>query len=200
MNLENMSAEAYKNAVINYSSALKSMNVMFETISDEFVSRSMSDPIEHKKTRLKTPQSIAAKLVKRGWEPTWENAVKYIDDIAGIRIICSFTSDIYRIATVIEAQKHIKILRVKDYIANPKASGYRSYHMLVEVPVYLSSRMEYVRVEIQIRTIAMDFWASLEHKMRYKYNLDVPAELNDCANIVSFLDERMSRLNAEIEK
>lgn len=204
MNIENMSAEAYNNAVINYKSALKSMNVMFETISDEFVSRSMSDPIEHKKTRLKTPQSIAAKLVKRGWEPTWENAVKHIDDIAGIRIICSFTSDIYKIATVIEAQKHIKVLGVKDYIENPKQSGYRSYHMLVEVPVYLSSKMEYVRVEIQIRTIAMDFWASLEHKMRYKYNSDVPAklseELNDCANIVSFLDERMARLNAEIEK
>ena len=143
-------------------------------------------------------------MIKRGWEPTWENAVEHIDDIAGIRIICSFTSDIYKIATVIEAQKHIKVLGVKDYIVNPKQSGYRSYHMLVEVPVYLSSKMEYVKVEIQIRTIAMDFWASLEHKMRYKYKSDVPVklseELNDCANIVSFLDERMARLNAEIEK
>lgn len=199
-----MSAQAFANAVINYKSALKNLNVMFETINEEFISRSMSNPIEHVKSRLKTPQSISAKLIKRGWEPTWENAVKYIDDIAGIRIICSFTSDIYKLATVIQAQSHIKILRIKDYIINPKPSGYRSYHMLVEVPVYLSARVETVRVEIQIRTIAMDFWASLEHKMKYKYESSIPTELTrelvDCANIVSFLDERMARLNEEIEK
>lgn len=199
-----MSAQAFANAVINYKSALKNLNVMFETINEEFISRSMSNPIEHVKSRLKTPQSISAKLIKRGWEPTWENAVKYIDDIAGIRIICSFTSDIYKLATVIQAQSHIKILRIKDYIINPKPSGYRSYHMLVEVPVYLSARVETVRVEIQIRTIAMDFWASLEHKMKYKYESSIPPELTrelvDCANIVSFLDERMARLNEEIEK
>ncbi len=203
MKIESMTAEEYSNAVINYKSALKSLNVMFETINDEFVSRSMSNPIEHVKSRLKTPQSISSKLIKRGWEPTWENAVKYIDDIAGIRIICSFTNDIYNIATVIEAQKHIKVLRVKDYINNPKDTGYRSYHMLIEVPVYLSAKVETVRVEVQIRTIAMDFWASLEHKMRYKYKSSIPAELceelNDCANIVTFLDERMARLNQQIE-
>lgn len=203
MDIESMSAKAYADAVINYKSALKTLNVMFETISDEFVSRNMSNPVEHIKSRLKTPESIASKLIKRGWEPTWENAVEHIDDIAGIRIICSFTSDIYKIATVIEAQEHIKVLRVKDYITNPKTSGYRSYHMLVEVPVHLSSRVETVKVEVQIRTIAMDFWASLEHKMRYKYNTEIPAalceELTDCANIVSFLDERMMRLNEAIE-
>lgn len=204
MEIESMTAEAYANAVINYKAALKSLNVMFETINDEFVSRSMSNPIEHIKSRLKTPQSISRKLVKRGWTPTWENAVKHIDDIAGIRIICSFTNDIYNIATVIEAQKHIKVLGVKDYINNPKDTGYRSYHMLIEVPVYLSSKVETVRVEVQIRTIAMDFWASLEHKMRYKYKSQIPAELceelNDCANIVTFLDERMARLNEQIER
>lgn len=203
MDIESMSAQAYANAVINYKSALKSLNVMFETINEEFVSRSMSNSIEHIKSRLKSPQSISAKLTRRGWEPTWENAVKYIDDIAGIRIICSFTSDIYKLATVIQAQKHIKVLRVKDYIVNPKSSGYRSYHMLVEVPVYLSAKVETVRVEIQIRTIAMDFWASLEHKMKYKYEASIPPELStelvDCANIVSFLDERMARLNERIE-
>lgn len=203
MKIESMTAEEYSNAVINYKSALKSLNVMFETINDEFVSRSMSNPIEHVKSRLKTPQSISRKLIKRGWEPTWENAVEHIDDIAGIRIICSFTNDIYNIATVIEAQQHIKVLRVKDYINNPKESGYRSYHMLIEMPVYLSAKVETVRVEVQIRTIAMDFWASLEHKMRYKYKTSIPQELceelNDCANIVTFLDERMARLNEEIE-
>lgn len=204
MKIESMTAEEYKNATLNYASALKSLNVMFETINDEFISRSMSNPIEHIKSRLKTTQSIMEKLKKRGWDTTWENAVKYVDDIAGIRIICSFTTDIYRIATVIEAQKHIRVLTVKDYITNPKTSGYRSYHMLIEVPVYLSAKVEKVKVEVQIRTIAMDFWASLEHKLRYKYKTQIPPELseelNDCANIVSFLDERMTRLNEEIEK
>jgi len=203
MNIESMSADEFRVATLNYSSALKTLNVMFETINNEFMSRSMSNPIEHIKSRLKTPQSISAKLIKKGYEPTWENAVSYIDDIAGIRIICSFTSDIYRIATVIEAQSHIRVLRVKDYITNPKTSGYRSYHMLIEVPVYLSARVENVKVEVQIRTIAMDFWASLEHKMRYKYKTEIPPELseelNDCANIVAFLDERMMRLNNAIE-
>lgn len=204
MNIGNMTAQEYKNATLNYASALKNLNVMFETINDEFMSRSMSNPIEHIKSRLKTAESIAAKLLRKGYEPTWTNAVKYIDDIAGIRIICSFTTDIYRIATVIEAQKHIKVLGVKDYITNPKDSGYRSYHMLIEVPVYLSAKVEKVLVEVQIRTIAMDFWASLEHKMKYKYKTEIPEalsnELVDCANIVAFLDERMMSLNQEIEE
>ncbi len=199
-----MPAEAYRKATINYSAALKSLNVMFETINEEFMSRSMSNPIEHIKSRLKTAESISLKLKRKEIEPTWENAVKYIDDIAGIRIICSFTTDIYRIATVIEAQKHIKVLKVKDYINSPKSTGYRSYHMLVEVPVYLSARIENVIVEIQIRTIAMDFWASLEHKMRYKYKSEIPKvlsdELNDCAEVVSLLDERMMHLNTQIEE
>jgi len=204
LNIEKMPAEAYRKATINYSAALKSLNVMFETINEEFMSRSLSTPIEPIKSRLKTAESISSKLKRKEIEPTWENAVKYIDDIAGIRIICSFTTDIYRIATVIEAQKHIKVLKVKDYINNPKSTGYRSYHMLVEVPVYLSARVENVIVEIQIRTIAMDFWASLEHKMRYKYKSEIPKalsdELNDCAEVVSLLDERMMHLNTQIEE
>lgn len=204
MDIDNMTAEEFSNATLTYSAALKNLNVMFETINDEFIARSMSNPIEHIKSRLKTPQSISAKLRRKGFEPTWENAVEHIDDIAGIRIICAFTTDIYRIATVIESQKHIKVIKVKDYITNPKPSGYRSYHMLIDIPVYLSAREENVTVEVQIRTIAMDFWASLEHKMQYKYKTLIPRqlsdELKDCANIVSFLDERMMNLNHEIEK
>ena len=204
MDIENMTAEEFNNATLTYSAALKNLNVMFETINDEFIARSMSNPIEHIKSRLKTPQSISAKLRRKGFEPTWENALEHIDDIAGIRIICAFTTDIYRIATVIESQQHIKVLKVKDYITSPKPSGYRSYHMLIDVPVYLSARAEKVTVEVQIRTIAMDFWASLEHKMQYKYKTLIPLqlsdELKDCASIVAFLDERMMNLNKEIEK
>ncbi len=204
MDIENMTAEEFNNATLTYSAALKNLNVMFETINDEFIARSMSNPIEHIKSRLKTPQSISGKLRRKGFEPTWENALEHIDDIAGIRIICAFTTDIYRIATVIESQQHIKVLKVKDYITSPKPSGYRSYHMLIDVPVYLSARAEKVTVEVQIRTIAMDFWASLEHKMQYKYKTLIPRqlsdELKDCASIVAFLDERMMNLNKEIEK
>lgn len=128
--------------------------------------------------------------------------IKYVNDIAGIRIICSFTSDIYRIADMIENQKDIKVVSVKDYITYPKASGYKSYHMLVSVPVYLSDRIVDTKVEIQIRTVAMDFWASLEHKMHYKFEGDAPEhiknELIECARMVSDLDARMLSLNEEI--
>jgi putative GTP pyrophosphokinase len=130
--------------------------------------------------------------------------VKYIDDIAGIRIICSFTSDIYRIADMISNQSDIKVLAIKDYIAKPKESGYESYHMHVMIPVYLSDRIIDTKVEIQIRTIAMDFWASLEHKIQYKFPGEVPekisSELLDCAKMVSALDAQMLALNQEINE
>ena len=131
--------------------------------------------------------------------------VKYINDIAGIRIICSFTSDIYRIAGMIGTQSDIKVVKVKDYITFPKTSGYKSYHLIVTVPVYLSDRViEDTKVEIQIRTVAMDFWASLEHKIHYKFEGDAPEyiknELIECAKMVSDLDARMLKLNDEILK
>lgn len=198
-----MTSKDYHNAMLLYSGALKELNTKFEIINEEFAIRLKSNPIEHIKSRLKTPRSIAKKLSKKGLEPTLENAVKYIDDIAGIRIICSFTEDIYHIATVIQAQRYINVLKIKDYMQNPKANGYRSYHMIVEVPVCLSGKTEMTRVEIQIRTIAMDFWASLEHKIRYKFESEVPGNINEdlleCANIISSLDEKMLSLNNEIE-
>lgn len=142
------------------------------------------------------------KLKRHGYESTIENMVKYINDIAGIRIICSFTSDIYRIADMIRDQKDIRVLAIKDYITYPKASGYKSYHMIVTVPVYLSDRIVDTKVEIQIRTVAMDFWASLEHKIHYKFEGDAPehikSELIECSRMVSDLDARMLSLNEEI--
>lgn len=204
MLIETMTTKEYRDAMLLYSSALKELNTKLEIINEEFAVKLKANPIEQIESRLKTPQSIAAKLVRRGYEPTLENALQYIDDIAGIRIICSFTSDIYKIATVITAQSYAKILRVKDYIQSPKSNGYRSYHMLVEVPVFMSGHIEYTRVEIQIRTIAMDFWASLEHKLRYKFEHAVPEnlsnDLTDCATIVAALDEKMQSLNEDIEQ
>lgn len=187
-----------------YKAALMQVQTKMEILNDEFQHVHRYNPIEHIKARIKTPESIVKKLKRGGYESTIDNMVKYVNDIAGIRIICSFTSDIYRIAEMIGEQKDIAILSVKDYITYPKASGYKSYHMLVSVPVYLSDKMVDTKVEIQIRTVAMDFWASLEHKMHYKFEGDAPEhiknELVECAKMVADLDARMLSLNEEISE
>lgn len=187
-----------------YKAALMQVQTKMEILNDEFQHVHRYNPIEHIKARIKTPESIVKKLKRGGYESTIENMVKYVNDIAGIRIICSFTSDIYRIAEMLGEQKDIQILSVKDYITYPKASGYKSYHMLVSVPVYLSDKMVDTKVEIQIRTVAMDFWASLEHKMHYKFEGDAPEhiknELIECAKMVADLDARMLSLNEEISE
>lgn len=173
-----------------------------EILNDEFQRVHRYNPIEHIKARIKSSESIVKKLKRYGYESTIENMITYVNDIAGIRIICSFTSDIYRIADMVANQKDIKVLSIKDYITYPKASGYKSYHMILSVPVYLSDRIEETKVEMQIRTVAMDFWASLEHKMHYKFEGDAPQHIKDelveCAHMVSDLDARMLSLNEEI--
>ena len=185
-----------------YNAALKQIKTKIEILNEEFQEVHKYNPIEHVKDRLKAPESIVKKLKRNGYESTIENMVRYVNDIAGIRIICSFTSDIYRIAEMISNQKDIQVQTVKDYIMNPKPSGYRSYHMIVSLPVYLSDRIVNVKVEIQIRTVAMDFWASLEHKIQYKFEGKAPvhinSELHECATMVANLDARMLQLNEEI--
>lgn len=194
--------DSWKEVNLVYNAALKQVETKMEILNDEFQHVHQYNPIEHIKARIKTPESIVKKLKRHGHESTIDNMVKYINDIAGIRIICSFTSDIYRIAEMIEQQKDIQVIAVKDYITYPKASGYKSYHMIVTVPVYLSDRIVDTKVEIQIRTVAMDFWASLEHKIHYKFEGDAPehirSELIECARMVSDLDARMLSLNEEI--
>jgi len=196
-------AESYEEVMLIYSGALKQINTKLEILNQEFQHVHNYNPIEHIKSRVKTPGSIAAKLKRHGYEVTLANMVKYCNDIAGIRVICDFTSDIYKIADMISNQSDIHVLAIKDYIAHPKPSGYKSYHMIVTVPVYLSDRIVDTKVEIQIRTIAMDFWASLEHKIQYKFT-DVPQgiadELLECANMVSALDDKMLYLNNEIQE
>lgn len=186
-----------------YSSALKEIGTKLEILNDEFQHVHQYNPIEHIKSRLKKPESIVKKLKKHDYESTIENMVKYVNDIAGIRVICSFTSDIYRIAEMIINQSDIKVLSVKDYIMNPKPSGYKSYHLIVTVPIYLSDKNVDAKVEIQIRTVAMDFWASLEHKIHYKFEGNVPAhikkELVECASMVSDLDAKMLSLNEQVQ-
>lgn len=196
--------DSWKTIILLYNSALKEIGTKLEILNDEFQHVHQYNPIEHIKSRIKTPESIVKKLKKRGYESTIENMVKYVNDIAGIRIICSFTSDIYRIADMLAKQNDIKVLSIKDYIKNPKESGYKSYHMLVTVPIFLSNGAVDTKVEIQIRTVAMDFWASLEHKINYKYEGEVPEhikrELYECAEMVSDLDAKMMSLNEEIKE
>ncbi len=187
-----------------YNAALKEIGTRIDILNDEFQHRHKYNPIEHVKSRLKQPESIVKKLKKHGYESTVENMVKYINDIAGIRITCSFTSDIYRIAEMIANQDDLSILSIKDYIKYPKESGYQSYHMIVTVPIFLSDSVIDTKVEIQIRTIAQDFWATLEHKIYYKFEGNAPEyisrELKECARMVSHLDERMLRLNEAISE
>ncbi len=194
--------EEWKRFILLYDSALKEINTKLEILNNEFKLANQYNPIEHITSRIKSVDSIAKKLSHNGREMTLENIEEYINDIAGVRIICSFTTDIYRIADLIISQKDINVLKVKDYIKEPKSNGYRSYHMIISIPIYLSSFVKDVKVEIQIRTIAMDFWASLEHKIYYKFEGNAPRgirdELRECANIIGFLDERMRSLNEEV--
>lgn len=196
--------DSWKTVMFLYQSALKEVGTKLEILNDEFQHVHQYNPIEHIKTRVKTAESIVKKLKRYGYETSIENMVKYINDIAGVRLICSFTSDIYRLAEMIGNQSDLKVLSIKDYIKNPKESGYKSYHMLVSVPIFLSDSVVDTKVEIQIRTIAMDFWASLEHKLRYKK--DIPAdqaqqlqeELLACAAQSAQLDNRMQEIRNQL--
>lgn len=186
-----------------YEFAVHEIHTKIKILTEELYVFHQESPMEHIKTRVKTPQSIIKKLEKRNIEPTPENAKKHLTDIAGIRIICSFTSDIYKIFEMLENQKDIELVMYKDYISNPKKSGYQSLHMIIKIPVFLSDGEVEIPVEIQIRTIAMDFWASLEHKLKYKYDHKAPKhiedELRDCATRINDLDSRMLRIKYEID-
>ena len=185
-----------------YRSAVEEINTKIDILNDEFQQTHRYNPIEYVKKRVKSPESIAKKLRRLGYDDDIENMVTHCNDIAGIRIVCSFSSDIYKLADMIGRQSDITVLSVKDYIKHPKVSGYKSYHMIVTIPIFLSDNVVDTKVEIQIRTIAMDFWASLEHKIYYKFEGSAPAyishDLRECAHIVSMLDAKMLSLNEAI--
>jgi len=175
--------------------AVEEIYTRLKILDEEFKNIHDYNPIEYIKYRIKEPKSIIEKLKRRGFEPTIINAKENIYDIGGLRIICSFTSDIYTVFNLIEKIEDLKIVEIKDYIKNPKPNGYKSLHVHVETNVYLSSGVVKARIEIQIRTIAMDFWASLEHKIYYKYKNAAPSVISDqlkaCANLITILDDRM---------
>lgn len=196
--------EEWSQMLLLYDSAIKEICTKIEILNNEFKISHQYNPIEHISSRLKSADSIARKLRRRERELTIANAMQYVNDIAGVRIICSFTSDIYRIARAISSQNDIEIIKIKDYIENPKENGYMSYHMIVTIPIFLSEKVVKTKVEIQIRTIAMDFWASLEHKIYYKFEGRAPhgirAELKECADIVAYLDKKMLLINDYVKE
>jgi putative GTP pyrophosphokinase len=195
-------AESWETLIFLFNAALKEVGTKLDILNDEFVHIHKYNPIEYIKSRIKSPESICKKLKRNGRDTSLENMVQYINDIAGIRIVCSFTTDIYRVAEMIGKQNDLTVISVKDYIKHPKDSGYKSYHMLVSVPIFLSDRVVDTKVEIQIRTIAMDFWASLEHKIYYKFEGNAPdyisRDLKECSEIVSMMDAKMLQLNQAI--
>ena len=196
--------DQWRSVMFLYDSALKKVNTKIEILNNEFANRYDYNPIEHIKSRLKSAESIVMKLKKDGYEVSIENMIECLSDIAGIRIICSFTSDIYQIADMIAAQGDVTVLHVKDYIKNPKPNGYKSYHMVVTVPVYLTDGPVETKVEIQIRSVAMDFWASLEHKLKYKKDVadtdEIVGQLKACADSIELLDYQMQEIRNKIDR
>lgn len=181
-----------------YLSAIREIATKLENLNDEFKYEKDRNPIHQIITRVKSPKSVMDKLVRRDCDLSVESARENLNDIAGIRIICSYINDIYLIAELLTSQDDIELIRTTDYIKNPKLNGYRSLHLIVTVPVFLSEHMERIKVEIQIRTIAMDFWASLEHELAFKLSEGqtdaVVRELKDCADIINHIDMRMQKL------
>ena len=193
----------YKELRMMYTCAMKEIQTKFEILNTEFKVRYSRNPIASISTRLKTTASIAEKLARYNCGLSVENIEKYIHDVGGVRVICSYIDDIYLIADALLAQDDITLLRKKDYIADPKPNGYRSLHLIVTVPVFFADHKIDMKVEVQIRTIAMDFWASLEHQMKYKQEIPdqetIAEELRLCAETIRETDERMLAIRRKIE-
>lgn len=195
--------QKFQELMMRYNAAIREVRTKFEVLNDEFSFRNSRNPIESITSRIKKPVSIAEKLRRMGCPLTLKSVSENLNDIAGIRVICSFIDDIYMVAELLARQDDITVVRVKDYIQKPKPNGYRSYHMIVEVPVFFSDGKRPMRVEIQLRTVAMDFWASLEHQMKYKQDSadrpEIAAELKSCAETIAATDARMLGIRRRIE-
>ena len=181
-----------------YDSAIREVKTKLEILDSEFRTKYSYNPIHHIEDRLKSPESIFKKLQRQNLPFTVESVRENLFDIAGVRVICNYIEDIYQVADLLTAQDDVTLIKRKDYIANPKANGYRSLHLVIETPVYLSEQKELVNVEVQIRTIAMDFWASLEHELKYKTDTEVSAELAEqlrvCAETIAQTDLKMQQI------
>ena len=197
-------ARQFQQAMMRYTCAIREVKTKLEVLNDELSVKNQRNPIEMIKSRVKKPKSIVEKLQRRGFEISLESMEKNLDDVAGIRIICSFLDDIYEVADMLIRQDDVKVIAVKDYIQNPKPNGYRGYHMIIEIPVFFSDSKKPIRVEVQIRTIAMDFWASLDHQLKYKKsfiddNGEISEELKQCAEVIAGTDVKMLEIRKKIE-
>lgn len=196
-------ARQFQQVMMMYTCAIREVKTKLEVLNDELSVRNQRNPIEMIKSRVKKPMSIVEKLQRKGLPISLETMVDNLDDVAGIRVICSFVDDIYDVANMLTCQDDIKVIAVKDYIKNPKPNGYRSYHMIVEIPVFFSDRKKPMRVEVQIRTIAMDFWASLDHLLKYKKEVineaEIGEELRQCAETIAQTDQKMYEIRQKIE-
>ncbi len=194
--------ENFHEHMLAYHCAIREVSTKFQVLNDELSVRNNRNPIETIKTRIKSPKSIAKKLKKKNFEVSLDSMEKNLNDVAGVRIICSFIDDIYFIAKLFAGQDDVRVIEIKDYIKNPKPNGYRSYHMIIEIPVFFSNEKRYVKVEVQIRTIAMDFWASLEHQVRYKKDIENPEaiekQLKECADVINASDYKMMDIAKQI--
>lgn len=187
-----------------YKCAIMEVETKLNVLDAEFSLNYDRNPFESIETRLKSPASIMEKLKRKGFEPTLENIEKNLFDVAGVRVVCAFQEDIYKLAELLTGQDDIRLLRTKDYIQHPKENGYRSLHLILEVPIFLADGKEYMKVEVQFRTIAMDFWASVDHRLRYKKEIDdegeIQKKLKRCATVISELDQEMQDIRNMIEK
>lgn len=185
-----------------YECAILEVKTKLDVLNKEFQANELRNPIETIKTRIKSPASIMEKLERKGFELSIQSIKDNLDDVAGIRVICSFVDDIYKVADMLTNQDDIKILSKKDYIKNPKKNGYRSLHLVVEIPIFLSNEKKPMRVEVQIRTIAMDFWASLEHEIHYKKfsnsNVEAVKQLTECADVIYETDMKMLKIRKNL--
>lgn len=197
-------AYQFQEAMMMYTCAIREVKTKLEVLNDDLSVRNQRNPIEMIKSRVKKPKSIVEKLKRRGLDITLDNMINQLDDVAGIRVICSFLDDIYEVADMLICQDDVTVIAIKDYIKKPKQNGYRSYHMIIEVPVFFSDRKKPMRVEVQIRTIAMDFWASLDHQLKYKKEisnaLEISQELKKCAEEIANTDQTMLRIRRRIEE
>lgn len=196
-------ARQFQQVMMMYTCAIREVKTKLEVLNDELSVKNQRNPIEMIKSRVKKPMSIVEKLQRKGLPISLEAMVDNLDDVAGIRVICSFVDDIYDVADMLIRQDDIKVIAVKDYIKHPKENGYRSYHMIIEIPVFFSDRKKPMRVEVQIRTIAMDFWASLDHQLKYKKEVineaEISEELRQCAEVIAQTDQKMYEIRQKIE-
>ena len=201
-NIVKESSVPYRELMAYYKCAMLEVATKFDVLNEELSLQYDRNPIETIKTRLKSPESILGKLKRKDITPSVENIENNLFDIAGIRVICSFPNDIYMLANALEKQDDINVIEKKDYITHPKPNGYRSFHMIVETPIFLYKKKKYMKVEVQFRTISMDWWASLEHKIRYKKDVTITEEISNellmCAEISAGLDQRMQEIQDKV--